>query len=344
MNINKAIIKGLCEADDFFKNRQVSAALDKVVLDGTDEQYTDIDEDKFEKLLNKILADFKKEYPEGKEIYIDFRDMVHLQNDKKFLRIIQDSDYPLETFAEYMHEAFGKTEEEYNLDTVRDVYSEMREEDKNLPAWQNLNYDFQDMVQDAVHEQMPAYIAINNIAKRIDVNVDICIDRHIIHDINDIIEFDDAGKAVKVISKAVKNLLSLCGKSDVAFCEYLNSEERDDNDKFFRQLAEEIEDLQPSSLYRLVFCVKIPLIDAIDLWDPSKKNEPNILIKRGTNFGFFDFVNGQGEFGCSLPQDIKLPKKSVYIRFDKCLGARGIDYTMSLVNSWWIKGVAKSSM
>lgn len=334
--------------DNFFKNKQILNALGKVVLDGADQQWTDIDEDAFEKLLNKVLAEFKKEYPEGKEVYVDYRDMDHLEDNEKFLKTIQDSDYPLEAFDEYMYEAFGETEEEYNWDTIHDVYNKMREEDENLPAWQNLIYEFQDMVQNAVHEQVPAYTDTNAIAKRIDVNVDICDGSETIYDINDIIEFDDDGKAVKVISKSVKNLLSLCGKSDVAFCEYLNSEKRDNNDKFFRQLAEEIEDLQRNGSYELVFCVNVPLIDAIDLWDPSKKNEKNILIKRGTNFGFFDFAEGQGECGCDLPQDIKLPKKNVYIRFDKCLNGRngvyGIDHTMGLVNSWWIEGVAKSTV
>ena len=334
--------------DNFFKNKQILNALGKVVLDGADQQWTDIDEDAFEKLLNKVLAEFKKEYPEGKEVYVDYRDMDHLEDNEKFLKTIQDSDYPLEAFDEYMYEAFGETEEEYNWDTIHDVYNKMREENKNLPAWENLMYEFQDMVQDAVHEQVPAYTDTNAIAKHIEVNVDICDGSETIYDIEDIIEFDDDGKAVKVISKSVKNLLSLCGKSDVAFCEYLNSEERDNNDKFFRQLAEEIEDLQRNGSYELVFCVNVPLIDAIDLWDPSKKTEKNILIKRGTNFGFFDFAEGQGGVNCELPQDIKLPKKNVYIRFDACLNGRngvyGIDHTMGLVGSWWKEGVAKSTV
>lgn len=334
--------------DNFFRNKQILTAIGKVVLNEAQGQHTEIDEDVFEKLLNKVLSEFKKEYPEGKEVYVDYRDMDYLEDNEKFLKTIQDSDYPLEAFDEYMYEAFGETEEEYNWDTIHDVYNKMREEDENLPDWQNLDYDLQNMVQDGVHEQVPAYTDTNAIAKRIEVNVDICDGSETIYDINDIIEFDDDGKAVKVISKTVKNLLTLCGKSDVAFCEYLNSEERDNNDKFFKQLAEEIEDLQRNGSYELVFCVNVPLIDAIDLWDPSKKSESNILIKRGTNFGFFDFAEGQGGVNCELPQDIKLPKKNVYIRFDKCLNGRngvyGIDHTMGLVGSWWKEGVAKSTV
>ena len=334
--------------DNFFRNKQILTAIGKVVLNEAQGQHTEIDEDAFNKLLNKVLAEFKKEYPEGKEVYVDYRDMDHLEDNEKFLKTIQDSDYPLEAFDEYMYEAFGETEEEYNWDTIHDVYNKMREEDENLPDWQNLDYDFQDMVRDGVHEQVPAYTDTNAIAKRIEVNVDICDGSETIYDIEDIIEFDDEGKAVKVISKTVKNLLTLCGKSDVAFCEYLNSEERNNNDKFFRQLAEEIEDLQRNGSYELVFCVNVPLIDAIDLWDPSKKSESNILIKRGTNFGFFDFAEGQGGVNCELPQDIKLPKKNVYIRFDQCLNGRngvyGIDHTMGLVGSWWKEGVAKSTV
>lgn len=334
--------------DNFFRNKQILTAIGKVVLNEAQGQHTEIDEDAFNKLLNKVLAEFKKEYPEGKEVYVDYRDMDHLEDNEKFLKTIQDSDYPLEAFDEYMYEAFGETEEEYNWDTIHDVYSKMREEDENLPDWQNLDYDLQNMVQDGVHEQVPAYTDTNAIAKHIEVNVDICDGSETIYDIEDIIEFDDDGKAVKVISKSVKNLLTLCGKSDVAFCEYLNSEERDNNDKFFRQLAEEIEDLQRNGSYELVFCVNVPLIDAIDLWDPSKKSESNILIKRGTNFGFFDFAEGQGGVNCELPQDIKLPKKNVYIRFDACLNGRngvyGVDHTMGLVGSWWKEGVAKSTV
>lgn len=334
--------------DNFFRNKQILTAIGKAVLNEAQGQHTEIDEDAFNKLLNKVLAEFKKEYPEGKEVYVDYRDMDHFEDSEKFLKTIQDSDYPLEAFDEYMYEAFGETEEEYNWDTIHDVYNKMREEDENLPDWQNLDYDLQDMVQDGVHEQVPAYTDTNEIAKRIEVNVDICDGNETIYDINDIIEFDDDGKAVKVISKSVKNLLSLCGKSDVAFCEYLNSEKRDNNDKFFRQLAEEIEDLQRNGSYELVFCVNIPMIDAIDLWDPSKKSESNILIKRGTNFGFFDFSEGQGGVNCELPQDIKLPKKNVYIRFDACLNGRngvyGVDHTMGLVGSWWKEGVAKSTV
>ena len=334
--------------DNFFRNKQILTAIGKVVLNEAQGQHTEIDEDAFNKLLNKVLAEFKKEYPEGKEVYVDYRDMDYLEDNEKFLKTIQDSDYPLEAFDEYMYEAFGETEEEYNWDTIHDVYSKMREEDENLPDWQNLDYDLQNMVQDGVHEQVPAYTDTNTIAKHIEVNVDICDGSETIYDINDIIEFDDDGKAVKVISKTVKNLLTLCGKSDVAFCEYLNSEERDNNDKFFRQLAEEIEDLQRNGSYELVFCVNVPLIDAIDLWDPSKKSESNILIKRGTNFGFFDFAEGQGGINCELPQDIKLPKKNVYIRFDQCLNGRngvyGVDHTMGLVGSWWKEGVAKSTV
>lgn len=334
--------------DNFFRNKQILTAIGKAVLNEAQGQHTEIDEDAFNKLLNKVLAEFKKEYPEGKEVYVDYRDMDHLEDSEKFLKTIQDSVYPLEAFDEYMYEAFGETEEEYNWDTIRDVYSKMREEDENLPDWQNLDYDLQNMVQDGVHEQVPAYTDTNEIAKRIEVNVDISDGVETIYDINDIIEFDNDGKAVKVISKTVKNLLSLCGKSDIAFCEYLNSEERDNNDKFFRQLAEEIEDLQRNGSYELVFCVNIPMIDAIDLWDPSKKNESNILIKRGTNFGFFDFAEGQGGVNCELPQDIKLPKMNTYIRFDKCLNGRngvyGVDHTMGLVGSWWKEGSAKSTV
>lgn len=311
-------------------------------------QHTEIDEGTFEKLLNKVLSEFKKEYPEGKEVYVDYRDMDYFEDNKEFLKTIQDSDYPLEAFDEYMFEAFRETEEEYNWDTIHDVYNKMREEDKSLPDWQNLDYDLQNMVQDAVHEQIPAYTDTNAIAKRIDVNVDICDGSETIYDIDNIIEFDDDGKAVKVISKSIKNLLELCGRSEVEFCEYLNSEERDNDDKFFRQLAEEIEDLQRTGSYELVFCVKVPLIDAIDLWDPSKKSESNILIKRGTNFGFFDFAEGQGGVNCELPQDIKLSKKNTYIRFDQCLtgknGVYGVDHTMGLVGSWWEEGVAKSTV
>ena len=334
--------------DSFFRNKQILTALGQVALNKAQSQHTEIDEGVFEKFLNKVLSEFKKEYPEGKEVYVDYRDMDYFEDNNEFLKTIQDSDYPLEAFDEYMFEAFRETEEEYNWDTTRDVYNKMREEDDNLPDWQNLDYDLQNMVQDAVHEQIPAYTDTNAIAKRIDVNVDICDGSETIYDIDDIIEFDDDGKAVKVISKSVKNLLSLCGKSDVAFCEYLNSEERDNNDKFFRQLAEEIEDLQRNGSYELVFCVNVPLIDAIDLWDPSKKSEQNILIKRGTNFGFFDFAEGQGGVNCELPQDIKLPKKNVYIRFDQCLNGRngvyGVDHTMGLVGSWWKEGVAKSTV
>lgn len=334
--------------DSFFRNKQILTAPGQVALNKAQSQHTEIDEGAFEKLLNKVLSEFKKEYPEGKEVYVDYRDMDYFEDNKEFLKTIQDSDYPLEAFDEYMFETFRETEEEYNWDTIHDVYGKMREEDKNLPDWQNLDYDLQNMVQDAVHEQIPAYTDTNAIAKRIDVNVDICDGSETIYDIDDIIEFDDDGKAVKVISKSVKNLLSLCGKSDVAFCKYLNNEERDNDDKFFRQLAEEIEDLQRNGSYELVFCVKVPLIDAIDLWDPSKKSEQNILIKHGTNFGFFDFAEGQGGVNCELPQDIKLSKKNVYIRFDQCLNGRngvyGVDHTMGLVGSWWEEGVAKSTV
>ena len=334
--------------DNFFRNKQILTAIGKVVLNEAQGQHAEIDEDAFGKLLNKVIDELKKEYPEGKEVYVDYRDMDYFEDNNEFLKTIQDSDYPLEAFDEYMFEAFRETEEEYNWDTIRDVYNKMREEDDNLPDWQNLDYDLQNMVQDAVHEQIPAYTDTNVIAKHIDVNVDICDGSETIYDIDDIIEFDDDGKAVKVISKSVKNLLSLCGKSDVAFCEYINSEERDNNDKFFRQLAEEIEDLQRNGSYELVFCVNVPLIDEIDLWDPNKKSESNILIKRGTNFGFFDFAEGQGGVNCELPQDIKLPKKNVYIRFDQCLNGRngvyGVDHTMGLVGSWWKEGVAKSTV
>lgn len=334
--------------DSFFRNKQILTAPGQVALNKAQSQHTEIDEGAFEKLLNKVLSEFKKEYPEGKEVYVDYRDMDYFEDNKEFLKTIQDSDYPLEAFDEYMFETFRETEEEYNWDTIHDVYGKMREEDKNLPDWQNLDYDLQNMVQDAVHEQIPAYTDTNAIAKRIDVNVDICDGSETIYDIDDIIEFDDDGKAVKVISKSVKNLLELCGRSEVEFCKYLNNEERDNDDKFFRQLAEEIEDLQRNGSYELVFCVKVPLIDAIDLWDPSKKSEQNILIKHGTNFGFFDFAEGQGGVNCELPQDIKLPKKNVYIRFDQCLNGRngvyGVDHTMGLVGSWWEEGVAKSTI
>ena len=334
--------------DNFFRNKQILTAIGKVVLNEAQGQHTEIDEDAFGKLLNKVIDELKKEYPEGKEVYVDYRDIDYLENDEKFLKTIQDSDSPLEAFDEYMFYAFSDAEEKYDWDTIRDGYNKMREEDDNLPDWQNLDDDLQNMVQDAVHEQVPAYTDTDAILKRINVNIDICDGSETIYDIDDIIEFDDDGKAVKVISKSVKNLLTLCGKSDVAFCEYLNSEERDNNDKFFRQLAEEIEDLQRNGSYELVFCVNIPLIDAIDLWDPSKKSEQNILIKRGTNFGFFDFAEGQGGVNCELPQDIKLPKKNVYIRFDQCLNGRngvyGVDHTMGLVGSWWKEGVAKSTV
>ena len=247
-----------------------------------------------------------------------------------------------------MFEAFSETEAEYNWDTIHEVYSKMREEYEDLPDWQDLDDDLQNMVQESVHEQVPAYTDTGAIAKRINVNIDICDDSEFVYDIDNVIEFDDDDKAVKVISKPIKNLLELCGRSEVEFCEYLNNEERDNNDKFFRQLAEEIEDLQRNGSYELIFCVNIPLIDAIDLWDPSKKNEQHILIRRGTNFGFFDFAEGQGGVNCELPQDIKLPKKNAYIRFDQCLtgrnGVYGVNHTMGLVGSWWEEGVAKSTV
>ena len=334
--------------DDFFRNKQILTAIGKVVLNEAQGQHAGIDEAAFEKLLDKVLSEFKKEYPDGREVYVDYRDMNYLENDEKFLKTIQDSDSPLEAYDEYMFNAFSDAEEEYNWDTIHEVYSKMREEYEDLPDWQDLDDDLQNMVQDGVHEQVPAYTNTDAIAKRIGVNIDICDDSEFVYDIDNVIEFDDDDKAVKVISKPIKNLLSLCGRSEVEFCEYLNNEERDNNDKFFRQLAEEIEDLQRNGSYELIFCVNIPLIDAIDLWDPSKKNEQHILIRRGTNFGFFDFAEGQGGVNCELPQDIKLPKKNAYIRFDQCLtgrnGVYGVNHTMGLVGSWWEEGVAKSTV
>ena len=173
--------------DSFFRNKQILTALGQVVLNKAQDQHTKIDEDAFEKLLDKVLSEFKKEYPEGKEVYVDYRDMDYFEDNKEFLKTIQDSDYPLEAFDEYMFDAFRETEEEYNWDTIRDVYNKMREEDKSLPDWQNLDYDLQNMVQDAVHEQIPAYTDTNVIAKRIDVNVDICDGSETIYDIDDII-------------------------------------------------------------------------------------------------------------------------------------------------------------
>lgn len=334
--------------DDFFRNKQILTAIGKVVLNEAQGQHVEIDEAAFEKLLDKVLSEFKKEYPDGREVYVDYRDMDYFENNEKFLKTIQDSDSPLEAFDEYMFEAFSETEAEYNWDTIHEVYSKMREENEDLPDWQDLDDDLQNMVQEGVHEQVPAYTDTGAIAKRINVNIDICDDSEFVYDIDNVIEFDDDDKAVKVISKPIKNLLELCGRSEVEFCEYLNNEERDNNDKFFRQLAEEIEDLQRNGSYELIFCVNIPLIDAIDLWDPSKKNEQHILIRRGTNFGFFDFAEGQGGVNCELPQDIKLPKKNAYIRFDQCLtgrnGVYGVNHTMGLVGSWWEEGVAKSTV
>ena len=334
--------------DNFFRNKQILTAIGKVVLNEAQGQHAGIDEAAFEALLNNVLSEFKKEYPDGREVYVDYRDMDYLEKNEEFLKTIQDSDSPLEAFDEYMFNAFSDAEEEYNWDTIHEVYSKMREEYEDLPDWQNLDDDLQGMVQEAVHEQLAAYTDTDAIAKRIYVNIDICDDSEFVYDIDSVIEFDDDDKAVKVISKPIKNLLELCGRSEVEFCEYLNNEERDNNDKFFRQLAEEIEDLQRNGSYELIFCVNIPLINAIDLWDPSKKNEQHILISRGTNFGFFDFAEGQGGVNCELPQDIKLPKKNAYIRFDQCLtgrnGVYGVEHTMGLVGSWWEEGAAKSTV
>ena len=68
--------------DSFFRNKQILTALGQVALNKAQSQYTEIDESAFEKLLNKVLSEFKKEYPEGKEVYVDYCDMDYFEDNK----------------------------------------------------------------------------------------------------------------------------------------------------------------------------------------------------------------------------------------------------------------------
>lgn len=283
----------------------------------------------------------QKHYPEGIDIYADYRDGINPETVQKFLSYGNAFD----GFWEWLDEAYWETEEDYIHDAFSDMMDDLGIDDEK-------QYDFKDDYFDFFRDNCYCNLPADHFLKkefRCNIFIDTgnwdydctCEDygNNYYASLYKNDKISDIQNESSILWLARKQ-----GYNKTKLYNYLYKPNyaKKHPSEFLRSVGQELENVC-SHMNILIFAKHFTLEELLRMHTEEGKREP-LKISKNTSCGLFDPFNGSGSvLEIELEKDMTIDRRWVEgIHLDDALGGGhrfyGIDDVYGMMDSFWARG------
>ncbi len=272
-----------------------------------------IDSKKFKDALDTALKDYIDAHGDSRELYVDNNDIVAIERSDTFVKNVFDNDVmsPQEAFDDYIIDSFDEARTEMYYDIAYEIIDDIAVLLDVQPNEIKEDQQLVNTVRDAVEENISIEEPFKYISQNVMVYLDVVSDEHIGFET---LNVTDEDKYNIGDNKLITWLIESQGYTLEDFNSYIGGDKSKEN-KFFKSLLEELEEIGSHSDDQLVFLGNATLANTFEIIE-NKKCE----IPQNATCGFVDFSDGSGtslEIALEKPIKIDLEKDKFFVKPDK---------------------------